>query len=43
MRKQHLDLLAIAAGLGKRFRLGECTSNIASFFIHIARHPTLWR
>jgi hypothetical protein len=43
VREQHLDLLAITTGLGKCLRPGERTSNIASFFVYIARHFALWR
>jgi hypothetical protein len=40
--KQHFDLFAISAGLDKRLRPGDCTRNIASFFVHIAWHFALW-
>ena len=41
--EQHLDLLAITTCLGKRLRLGECTGNVAGFFVYIAGQPALWR
>ena len=41
--EQHLDLLAVAPRLGELLRPGECPSNVAGCFVHIAWHTTLWR
>ena len=39
MSEQHLDALAIAAGLLERFRFGQRSSHVSSVFVDVSHDP----